>query len=189
MANTTIDGAPDPAPESANPRRNFLGTWAVVTGAVLLFPIALILGYLGLRAVKGGEANNKSVAMAGVILGYVGLVSALVAVGLVLFVVWPSATAQHNDNAAKADVISIGNAVVKVTSAGGTVSGPLEQQGSAWLVADEAVAMELRVEQAATVTGSSPTDWCVNLHYQGGNASDVSYSSTTGLITAANCGL
>jgi len=186
-AGTGEDASAQGSVATSSSRRNALGVWGVVSGALLLFPIALVLGHMGLRANKNGDATNKSVALAGVILGYLGLASALVGTAIALFVVWPNVDAQNTDNAAKADVINIGNAMVVVTVGGGDIPA-VQQLGSAWGVGDKSVPMQLRTEQTVTVTGDAPVGWCVTLNYQGGNESDVSYSPTGGLIESANCG-
>lgn len=186
-AGTGDDASAQGSVATSSSRRNALGVWGVVSGALLLFPIALVLGHMGLRANRNGDANNKSVALAGVILGYLGLAAALVGTAIALFVVWPNVDAQNTDNAAKADVINIGNAMVVVTVGGSDIPA-VQQLGSAWSVGDQSVPMQLRTEQTVTVTGDGPAGWCVTLSYQGGNESDVSYSPTGGLTESANCG-
>lgn len=181
----------DTSPASAAPAtstRNALGIWAVVTGALLLFPIALVLGHLGLRASRQGEATNRRVALAGVVLGYVGMAVALVGTALALFVSGPNVAAQNTDIAAKTDAINIGNAMVLVSTQSGQVP-TVELMGSSYTVGDEVVERELDTDVTVTTEGSSATDWCVNLSYEGGNSTDVSFSATAGLVEGAHCGL
>ncbi|MDN4473307.1 DUF4190 domain-containing protein [Demequina zhanjiangensis] len=45
---------------------------ALVAGILASIP-AVVFGHLGLSAVKKGEANNRGLALAGVILGYIGI--------------------------------------------------------------------------------------------------------------------
>lgn len=175
------DAVDDPeSPPSS--RRNSLGVWAVVTGALLLFPIALALGHLGLRANKQGEANNKSVALAGVILGYIGLVVAFVGTAIALFVVWPNVEAQNTDNAAKSDVITLGSSLVAAAAAGEEPS--LWDGVSAWSASDE---MLLDSEPGVAVAANNVFDWCLVLTYQGGNVPAVAYSSASGLQDGPTC--
>lgn len=168
-------------------RRNALGIGAVITGALLLFPIALVLGYLGLRAAKRGTATNKRVALAGVILGYIGLIVALVGTALALFVVWPDADARTTDNAAKADVITLGNELGAATASGQQVSD--WNPSVAWVAGEAADTMQLADEPVFGVTGQTEFDWCLALAYEGGNQTQASFSATEGLMEdGATCG-
>ncbi|WP_406058972.1 DUF4352 domain-containing protein [Streptomyces sp. NBC_01077] len=96
------------------PMRNGLGTAALILGIIgtvsglipLLFwlagilgLIALILGLVGKGRVKRGEANNKGVALTGVILGLVSLV--LSVVGLVITVTAVSNAVDELDKSIK----------------------------------------------------------------------------------------
>ncbi|WP_430867937.1 DUF4190 domain-containing protein [Demequina aurantiaca] len=177
------DAAVNNADES---RRNSLGVWSVVTGALLLFPVAIVLGHLGLRANKRGEANNRPVALAGVILGYVGLAAAIAGVAIALFVVSPNMAAQDDDNAAKVDVINIGSAAVAQSSASDQLPEVTTVDGG-YAVGDTSLPAELEVPGTVTLDGSSASDWCLVLSYEGGNDSAVAYSSTSGLVDGATC--
>lgn len=84
-------GAPLGAP------RNGLGTASLVTGLIGLVAtltvfggiglgiIAVILGIIGLGRVKRGEANNRGVALTGVIIGALAVV---ISIGFLLFGFW-----------------------------------------------------------------------------------------------------
>lgn len=175
------DGA---APSS---RGNALGVWSVIIGALLLFPIALALGHLGLRANRVGEANNRRVALAGVILGYLGLAVALVGTAAALFVVQPKVASYEVDNAARADVINIGNAVVAEVLAGNplptiTVAGP------DYLVGEQAVTSQLDTPgNPSPVAGINDHEWCLEINYQGGSRNIAAFKSTTGLVSSGLC--
>lgn len=54
-----------------------------VAGGIVLGIVAVILGFAGRGRVKKGEANNGGVALAGIILGFLGIVA-----GLVSIVIW-----------------------------------------------------------------------------------------------------
>ena len=82
-------GAPEP-PEGGEPngpadsRRNWLGLTSFIASLLGGGLIAIALGHLGLRAAARGKATNRGIALAGTILGYVGVVvlcGALVATG------------------------------------------------------------------------------------------------------------
>lgn len=65
--------------------QNWLGIVALVTGLVGLGIVAIVFGALGIRAARDGRATNRGMALAGVILGAVGvLVAIAVTVVLVL---------------------------------------------------------------------------------------------------------
>ena len=82
-------GAPEPpeggAPKGpADSRRNWLGLTSFIASLLGGGLIAIVLGHLGLRAAAQGKATNRGTALAGTILGYVGVVvlsGALVATG------------------------------------------------------------------------------------------------------------
>jgi hypothetical protein len=98
--------APLPYPHPAPPRhpytgycgamvglRNGLGIASLVTGVIAIFPgiltcafglplgiIAVLMGFAARRRVKRGKANNGGVALAGIILGFVAIVTSVVLV-------------------------------------------------------------------------------------------------------------
>jgi len=89
---------PGYAPATASPR-NGLGIAALViaivavvsslsvVGGIVLGIVAVILGFAGRTRVKKGEANNGGVALAGIILGFLGIVAGLVSIAIwVLFI-------------------------------------------------------------------------------------------------------
>ncbi|CAN5535048.1 hypothetical protein BH11ACT7_BH11ACT7_19170 [soil metagenome] len=85
-------GAPPPAPP-----KNGLGTTALIL-AILSLPaaltvfggfalglVAIVIGFIGYRRVKKGEATNGGVAIAGIVLGLLGIV---LSAALIAFGVW-----------------------------------------------------------------------------------------------------
>lgn len=73
-------------PAAGSTRRNALGIWSLVLGilSIVLCCVgwlpgipAVILGFLGRSAASRGEATNRGMALAGVILGAIGLVIGL----------------------------------------------------------------------------------------------------------------
>jgi hypothetical protein len=95
MASTPpTDTRRDPAPPTyAAPKRNGMGTAALVIGAIslvlailiifaiLAFPlglIAIILGAVGMARAKRGEADNRSHAVAGLVLGLLSIIVAFI---------------------------------------------------------------------------------------------------------------
>jgi hypothetical protein len=83
--------APDSERESAvdEPRgtgKNWMGLSALVAGLVGAGVVGIVLGHLGLRAVRRHEATNRGLALAGTVLGYASVViigGGLVAVGAI----------------------------------------------------------------------------------------------------------
>ncbi|URM91101.1 DUF4352 domain-containing protein [Streptomyces sp. MRC013] len=131
-------GAPHPAPPvPVGPPNNGLGTAALVLGIIgvvfALFPLlfwlggilgllALILGWVGIGRAKRGAAANKGVAVAGTVLGLVGLVLSVV-VGIVTAVVVNEAVKDINKE--------LSNTAPKDTSGGGKGSAAPGDTGGA----------------------------------------------------------
>lgn len=85
--------SPDKGEAESN--QNWFGIVALVTGVLGISPLALAFGVLGMRAARQDRANNRGMALAGVVLGSIGLVAGIaLTVGLVL-------TALHVQNAAQ----------------------------------------------------------------------------------------
>ncbi|WNM24633.1 DUF4190 domain-containing protein [Demequina capsici] len=80
-------GAPYPGqPYGPRSDKNWMGIVSLVTSLLGISLIAVILGHLGLRAVKRGEADNKGIALAGTIIGWLGIAgSILVIIALIAF--------------------------------------------------------------------------------------------------------
>lgn len=56
-----------------------------VVGGVVLGVVAIILGFIGWGRARRGEANNGGVAIAGIVLGFLSIIEAVVVIG---FAVW-----------------------------------------------------------------------------------------------------
>jgi Domain of unknown function (DUF4190) len=56
-----------------------------VVGGVLLGVVAIILGFLGLGRARRGEATNGGVAVAGIVLGLVSIIEAIVVIALAVW--------------------------------------------------------------------------------------------------------
>lgn len=74
--------------------QNGLGIAALVTaiialltvvGGVVLGVVAVILGFLGWGKAKRGEATNGGVAVAGIVLGFLSIIEAIVVIGLFIW--------------------------------------------------------------------------------------------------------
>ena len=62
-------------------RDDWMSTAAVVCGALLLFPFAILLGHLAAHAAHGGSARDRRRAVVGLALGYAVATLTLIAVG------------------------------------------------------------------------------------------------------------
>jgi hypothetical protein len=78
-------------PPPLNAPKNGLGTAALVIAIIALFSVfggvvlgvvAIILGVIGLQRVNRGEATNRGVAVAGIVLGILSIIEAIVAIAL-----------------------------------------------------------------------------------------------------------
>ncbi len=56
-----------------------------VVGGIVLGVVAVILGFLGWGKAKRGEANNGGVAVAGIVLGVLSIIEAIVVIGLFIW--------------------------------------------------------------------------------------------------------
>jgi heme/copper-type cytochrome/quinol oxidase subunit 2 len=56
-----------------------------VCGGIVLGVAAIVLGFIGRGRVKRGEATNGGVAMAGIVLGFLGVVVSIVAIALAIW--------------------------------------------------------------------------------------------------------
>lgn len=91
--------APGYPPQQAGPPlqtgpQNGLGIAALVVaivalisvfGGVVLGVVAVVLGFLGWNKAKRGQANNGGIAIAGIVLGFLSIIEAVVVIG---FMVW-----------------------------------------------------------------------------------------------------
>ncbi len=56
-----------------------------VVGGIVLGVVAVILGFLGWGKAKRGEANNGGIAVAGIVLGFLSIIEAIVVIGLFIW--------------------------------------------------------------------------------------------------------
>ena len=84
---------PEYAPPPSAPS-NGLGIASLVTaiiallsvvGGIVLGVVAVILGFLGWGKAKRGEANNGGIAVAGIVLGFLSIIEAIVVIGLFIW--------------------------------------------------------------------------------------------------------
>lgn len=84
--------ATSPAPYAAGPARsrrtlNMPALFSLITGVLLISPVAIVLGHIGLVQVRRRRQSGLILAVVGLILGYLGLIATIAAlVALVAFV-------------------------------------------------------------------------------------------------------
>jgi amino acid transporter len=81
-------------PPPAAPPKNGMGIASLVVaivglltvfGGILLGVVAIILGFIGVGRVKRGEATNRGVAIAGIVLGVLGIAVSIAAIALAVW--------------------------------------------------------------------------------------------------------
>ena len=76
-----------PSPEAARRTLNMPALFAAITGILLISPVAIVLGHIGIVQVRRRRQSGLILAIVGLILGYLGLIATVAAlVALVLFV-------------------------------------------------------------------------------------------------------
>jgi heme/copper-type cytochrome/quinol oxidase subunit 3 len=77
-------GAPPPEPRRS---LNLPALFATITGVLLISPVAIVLGHIGMAQVRRRRQSGLILAIVGLVFGYLGLIATVVAlVALVVFV-------------------------------------------------------------------------------------------------------
>ncbi len=161
-----------------SPDRNGWGLAAFISGALLVSPAAIVLGHVGLRAAAKGRADNRNVSLAGVILGYIGLVLTI-GVGWLL---WDSTVRPGNIDAKAQQAVSLlGASAAEQAVATGQVPS-VSPVPHGYLVGDQSLRVVLRMPHEVTMTGAGPADWCLQIVYEGGHNEAVAYTAAEGMI-------
>ncbi|MFN3866060.1 MAG: DUF4190 domain-containing protein [Demequina sp.] len=157
--------------------RNWIGVGAFVTGALFLSLVAIVLGHLGLSAAKRGRADNRQFSIAGLILGYLGLI--VTAAGVWFLVAGP-VRAGDVDIQAQQDVSAVGAAAASLAAQ--TADLPVVSQTDAgYSVGDQAIVAELTTAHELGFAGSGPADWCLEIVYEGGTEAAFHYTATSAM--------
>jgi len=161
-----------------------VGAAAVVSGIVLLSPVAIVLGHVALKRAASSPDQSRTLGLAGVILGYLGLAVTVAGLAVYLLVLGPEVDRASADAYAQADVTAIGNAVA--TGLAETAALPsVEVSDGGYDVGDQDVVGLLEGDRVVQIAGTSRVDWCVQLDYEGGDESTVSYIGAEGFLVGA----
>ncbi len=171
-------GAPDSAPgDTPTTDRTWMGVSAFIAGALLLSLVAIVLGHLGLSAAKRGRADHRSFAIAGLFLGYVGLI--VTAVG-VWFLVAAPVDAADVDVQAQQDVSAVGAAAATLAVQTGELPEVTQTDGG-YAVGGDEIPAQLTAARELGIAGSGASEWCLEISYEGGEESAFSYTATSGM--------
>ncbi|WP_084100031.1 DUF4190 domain-containing protein [Demequina sp. NBRC 110051] len=173
------DGAADGGAGSSG---SWMGPAAWVTGAIGLWHAAIPLGHLGIAAAKRGDVSRRGFAVAGTILGYVGLLIT----ALLLWVVVRGPLPETVDAYAHHDVVEVGNAVGAALAADESLPA-VEAAASGYVVGETAVTGLLETQRTVSLTPVAGTGWCVQLDYVGGTVGSWSFDSAEGVTEGGTC--
>jgi hypothetical protein len=163
-----------------------LGILALVFPFIGLSLVGIIMGHLGLSAVKKGQANNHGVAMAGTIvsyvftflgLGWVGLMIAFAASG-------DSFSNAYDSGDARADLTSVGQEIA-VYWVDASTPPVVQVIGDEYLIAGATVPVTVDNPQIS-YTGNSASNWCVELESDS-TTRIASYSAAAGYQAWLDC--
>jgi hypothetical protein len=83
----SLNAATRPAPAKTRGTLNMPALFALITGVLLISPVAIVLGHIGIAQVRRRRQSGLVLAIIGLVLGYMGLIATVAAlVALVLYV-------------------------------------------------------------------------------------------------------
>lgn len=169
--------------------RNWMGITSLITALLGMSLVAIVTGHLGLKAAKRGQADNRSIARAGTIVGYIGLVLSLAAITFGFFA-WIDAKRYEQDDLARDDVARLSEAVFGAWSdrpgdalwvdMGGSESYEVSFWGSGEVVATVPKTVRESAYVSVTINPNDLSDRCVSISYYQGKKSDASVSNRAG---------
>lgn len=149
------------APASKPGGKNVLGILALVMPFICLSPVGIILGHLGLRAVKRGEANNRGVALAGLIVSYVFTFAGLPFLIMAFAAGFTGAQDAAKDAAMDADLVEVRYAAMtQMVDAPGQVPD-VRIEGDSYQVGDQTVDATADVDRIAAFGDGTDVGVCV----------------------------
>lgn len=176
-------GAPSPyrgATPANSSQKNYLGVLSLVFPFVSLALVGIIMGHLGLSAVKKGTANNRGVALAGTIVSWVfTVVGGPILLAAIALPLYASQQDKAYEAEAKSDLLNI-----RVAVAGHLVDhldAPMVSiDGDHYSVGDQTVPKSQSIEDVELVMldgGEFDIDFCVAVTYDGGKELSLSVST------------
>ena len=158
--------------------KNVLGILALIAPFVCLAPVGIILGHLGLSAVKKGQANNRGIALAGTIISWVSTVISALFLVLALVGAFSSAAndpifdsgpgASSDAGALDDDLLAIQAAVEDELSFSPETLPAVGIEGNSYVVGSTTVEMTSDAFTAAIVGDVSTFYYCIELwHFDG----------------------
>lgn len=157
-----------PMPQGPSPdARNVLGILSLVAPFVGFSLVGVVLGHLGLSAVKKGKANNRGVALAGTIVSWVfTVVGTLGLVAAIAIPIFLNQQDQAHEAAVKSDLVSL-QIEVATYYVDNTQPPELSFDGQSYHVAGAVVGADPTVTDARLVS-PDPTLYCIEVHYDDG---------------------
>jgi len=152
--------------------RNVLGILSLVAPFVGLSLVGVILGHLGLSAVKKGKANNRGIALAGTIVSWVftglGMLAVVAAIAIPIFFTQQD---KAHEAAVRSDLSNLNVAVASYYVDHGSVP-ELSFDGQSYHVADAVIGADTTVTDAQLFS-SDDFSYCIQVEYGYGLAQSV----------------
>lgn len=147
--------------------RNVLGILSLVAPFVGFSAVGIVLGHLGLSAVKNGKANNRGIALAGTIVSWVFTVIVLagIAAAIAIPIYLGQRTAAH-ESAVRSDLVSIRIAVETYYVDEMQVPSVTYTNGN-YDVGGQTFAADSTVTDARLVSADGQS-YCIEVEYQAG---------------------
>lgn len=156
---------------------------AFATGALALSIPAIALGHVSLGKTARSRSSARAFALAGTILGYVGLVATAAAVYLIMFGPHVQAT---QDAQVQADVIAVGSALAEQVIASDDQPA-IRLNDTSITVGSTVVERTSTVDTELEFSFTSGDTWCVSLTSPGSEAGGYSYMAQTGMVEGLRC--
>ncbi len=163
----------DPTPAKS---RTWMGITSFVTAILGFSIVAIVLGHLGWHAARHGRARHGAFAIAGTILGWLGLL--LTAAAAWFYVQDPAP--EQVDIQARQDIHAVGAEVATQAVETGAVP-EVTMTDESYMVGAVDVPQELVTEHSISITGTATAEWCVELTYSGGEVGTYSYDAQAGV--------
>lgn len=164
-------------------QKNYLGILALIFPFVFLSVVGIIVGHMGLAAVKRGTANNRGVALAGTIVSWVFTV--LVVPGLLAAIAIPIYLNQQdkaNDAAVTSDLMNL-NIAVTTHFVDQAEPPHVALEGDHYVVGDQTTPASASVEDVALVMLDGAS-YCLAVTYDGGQQLSL---HETGAVVEGGC--